>query len=669
MSIPAAVEFDESGAPCEWTQLPPGPELAARLASLEWPALSDWELVDAMAAARRQATWAQALMLEGVGELARRRERDDPVPSSDRHRRICGEVSLELTVPAGQAEELVFLAETLPGRLPRTWGALRTGVIDYHRARVIADGLAVLDDELASRLEAELIGAAAEHNTTLLRRRLSRAVKKADPDAAAQRTKRARDQRRVELWDNSDDTCDLVGRHLSAGDAHAIRNRLTAAAHAMRADGDTRPLDHIRLDLFRDLLRGIPLPEATHHLITTPPTAEDAKDLDDGCPAGDTTPPGHDEAARPTAARPFSGEPAGHHAGRDAVWDVGHGVRQDAGHDAGQAGRDADQSVGQDPDESVAHEADQDADQGADQHVDPCRGHDAGWGAGRGGQAADRHAAPLAGQHADHLPDPNPDAGLGLAGRACGSGVTDLAARLLNQPFRDDANDRASDPRHGDSGLGDSGDRDRGHDDPGGGHAAGAGRGGRPERARRAAGMRAGPDPITAQVERQIARALADAADERLTGVVERARAEGRLDGMARMVGEAVEAMRDALDPLIDSWCRATSQTTGLAADERGQAPHGHDGYRPPAALQRLLQQRHATCVYPSCHRRSWRCDLDHTKPYDKGGRTCPCNMAPLCRAHHRVFKQHWQWKLIQLWPGLLIWVAPAGTWHIVLPE
>ncbi|HEX6472637.1 MAG TPA: DUF222 domain-containing protein, partial [Streptosporangiaceae bacterium] len=419
---------------------------------------------------------------------------------------------LELTVPTGQAEELVFLAEILPGRLPHTWVALRTGQIDYHRACVIADGLAALDDELAGRVEAELIGAAVEDTTTLLRRRVSRAVKRADPDAAARRTRHARDRRRVELWDNCDDTCDLVGRHLNSVDAHAIGNRLSAAAQAMRADGDTRPLDHIRLDLFRDLLRGIPLPEATHHLITTPPTAEDTNDLDDAGPTGD-------------------GE-ADQRSGRRQVHDRHGGL----------------------------HPADQTTD--AEEN-----GRENGRASGAARAAAEQTSARLA-----------------------------------------------------------------------------------------------------AQVERQIAHALADAADERLTGLYERARVEGRLDGMARIISQAADAMRDALDPLIDSWCRTTSHTTG-PTDDRGRAPHGHNGYRPPAALQRLIQQRHITCVYPSCHRRSWRCDLDHTKPYDKGGRTCRCNMAPLCRAHHRVLKQHWQWKLIQLWPGLLIWMAPAGTWHIVLPQ
>ncbi|HEX6468816.1 MAG TPA: DUF222 domain-containing protein [Streptosporangiaceae bacterium] len=510
-----------------WAEAIPGPELAIQLARVEWSSLSDCELVDAMDAARRQATWAQALMLEGVAELVRRRKHDDPVPGSERHRRICGEVSLELTVSTTQAEELVFLADAMPDRLPATWAALRTGRIDYHRARAIADGLAVLDDELACQLEAELARAAVDDTTTLLRRRISRAVKKADPDAAVQRTTRSRAERRVELWDNHDDTCDLVGRHLDSTDAHAVHNRLTAAAQAMKADGDQRPIDHIRLDLYRDLLRGVPLPEATHHLVTTPPAAEDADRLDDAAATGHPAPPDHDAPAEPpgtpgAAAHPMAAHPTG---------------------------------------------------------------------------------------------------------------------RLVDQ------------------------------------------------------------------MERQLAHTLAEAADERLTSIFERARAEGRLDGMARLIGEAVDAMRDALDPLVDSWCRATNDVPtsmrgkGAAAasatgnraagrqrarpahrpaqadrrahgrDRRRAERHGHPGYRPPVALQRLIQRRHSTCVFPTCHRKAVHCDIDHTTPYDKGGRTCKCNTAPLCRAHHRIFKQHQQWKLVQLWPGLLIWVAPAGTWHIVLPE
>jgi hypothetical protein len=497
MSMPAVVEFDEYDLPLGWTRIPPGPELAIRLNAAEWSAMTDRELVAAMDAARRQATWAQALLLETVAELAHRRHEADPYGGSDAYRRICGEVSLELTVPTGQAEELVAMAETLPASLPQTWTAMRTGETDYDRARVMVDGVIGLDKALARHLDAELVGDVVTTTKTLLRRRLNRAIKMADPEAHAQRTKTARQERRVELWDNEDETCDLVGRNLDAVDAHAIRNRLTAAAQAMRADGDARPIDQIRLDLYRDLLRGIPLPQAIQRLI-----------IDDPQPA----------------------------------------------------------------------------------------------------------------EHADRT------SGRGPTRQNTAAEVIAAAKRQIAQALAETPNPgQAHDPwRAGDSGP-----------------------------ARQSAGAE-----VIAAVEKQIAQALAEIADEQLTGLLDRAQAEDRLDGLPRLIGQAARTMREALRPIVNSWCRVT-----------GSDDHGHRGYRPPVAMQRLIQGRHSTCVYPTCHRRSVHCDLDHTEPYGKGGHTCKCNMAPLCRAHHRIFKQHPHWQLIQPWPGLLIWVAPAGTWHIVVPQ
>ena len=88
--------------------------------------------------------------------------------------------------------------------------------------------------------------------------------------------------------------------------------------------------------------------------------------------------------------------------------------------------------------------------------------------------------------------------------------------------------------------------------------------------------------------------------------------------------------------------------------------------------MQRQIRRRHQTCVFPTCNRTSAACDLDHTHPYraddPDGGATRPDNLAPLCRRHHRT-KQHHRWKLIQLFPGLLAWITPAGRWHLVLPS
>jgi HNH endonuclease len=62
----------------------------------------------------------------------------------------------------------------------------------------------------------------------------------------------------------------------------------------------------------------------------------------------------------------------------------------------------------------------------------------------------------------------------------------------------------------------------------------------------------------------------------------------------------------------------------------------------------------------PYCRRPATRCDLDHTIPYDQGGRTCECNLAPLCRRHHQA-KQAPGWQLDQCEPGRMTWRLPNG--------
>ena len=51
--------------------------------------------------------------------------------------------------------------------------------------------------------------------------------------------------------------------------------------------------------------------------------------------------------------------------------------------------------------------------------------------------------------------------------------------------------------------------------------------------------------------------------------------------------------------------------------------------YRPPPSLRHLITIRQPTCSFPGCRRPAARCDDDHTLPYDQGGRTCECNLAP----------------------------------------
>lgn len=95
---------------------------------------------------------------------------------------------------------------------------------------------------------------------------------------------------------------------------------------------------------------------------------------------------------------------------------------------------------------------------------------------------------------------------------------------------------------------------------------------------------------------------------------------------------------------------------------------HGQMRYRPSEAMRRLVQARDQTCRFPTCRRPATACDLDHTRPYDEGGPTCPCNLAPLCRRHHQL-KQTEGWKLTHTKPGVLSWETPTRRTHTVSPD
>jgi hypothetical protein len=106
-----------------------------------------------------------------------------------------------------------------------------------------------------------------------------------------------------------------------------------------------------------------------------------------------------------------------------------------------------------------------------------------------------------------------------------------------------------------------------------------------------------------------------------------------------------------------------------LAPITRGTCdhPHAETGYRPSRKLRHLVRARNARCTAPGCGRAAARCDLDHTIAYDQGGITCECDLAPLCRHHHRC-KQAQGWHLEQPEPGVLIWHTPAGRTYATGP-
>ena len=77
-----------------------------------------------------------------------------------------------------------------------------------------------------------------------------------------------------------------------------------------------------------------------------------------------------------------------------------------------------------------------------------------------------------------------------------------------------------------------------------------------------------------------------------------------------------------------------------------------------------LVALRDKTCVFPWCNRPARRCDKDHSIPHNKGGPTCPCNLAPLCRRHHRI-KTHGAWTYRTIEPGTYLWTSKHGYQYL----
>jgi hypothetical protein len=91
-------------------------------------------------------------------------------------------------------------------------------------------------------------------------------------------------------------------------------------------------------------------------------------------------------------------------------------------------------------------------------------------------------------------------------------------------------------------------------------------------------------------------------------------------------------------------------------------------GYKPSRLLRHLIEARTPRCTAPGCRRPAAQCDQDHTIPYEAGGRSCECNLGPLCRRHHRCKQAH-GWTLEQPEPGIFVWTTPARRRYTTSPE
>ena len=98
-----------------------------------------------------------------------------------------------------------------------------------------------------------------------------------------------------------------------------------------------------------------------------------------------------------------------------------------------------------------------------------------------------------------------------------------------------------------------------------------------------------------------------------------------------------------------------------------GEVYVGTTSRRPTVRLRQQIAARYPTCVHPTCRRPVAQCDVDHTENWAAGGLTTLCNLAPLCRYHHRN-KHTTSWTYRKLADGTIEWTSQFGLKYLTHP-
>ena len=118
----------------------------------------------------------------------------------------------------------------------------------------------------------------------------------------------------------------------------------------------------------------------------------------------------------------------------------------------------------------------------------------------------------------------------------------------------------------------------------------------------------------------------------------------------------------------VRDWC-GTAGTRGREAGARPRGPRpGRHRRRPRTGTPRSPPSGTRPASSPGAPGPPRRCDTDHTIPAARGGPTCPCNSAPLCRRHHRI-KTHGGWTYTTLEPGHYLWTSKHGYQYLRDPD
>jgi hypothetical protein len=246
------------GAPFDtW---PPDPALRERADEASGPdrafaGVNDDELMGLIGARQRLESRAAWELLMAVAEFTRRRP--EPGCKLDLPGRMPAawsqhadaELGAQLRLSRIAADQLIGLAHALTAQLPATSAALRDGLIDLAKVRIIAWQCDLLTPEEAAAAEALLFGdpGVGEMTSGMIRDRIARAVIQVNPKKAMKRREQAARTRRVEVLREGSGNAMLAGRELPPAAVLAASQNLNSRARELRAAGVPGAMDELRV--------------------------------------------------------------------------------------------------------------------------------------------------------------------------------------------------------------------------------------------------------------------------------------------------------------------------------------------------------------------------------------------------------------------------------------
>ena len=210
---------------------------------------SDDQLMGIISAARRLESRAAWTLMAAIGEFARR------AGTSPHGEFAADELAFELHMSQPSAAGQMDFATDIAKRLPKTFAALRAGLIHMIHLRIIEEETRILTDADAAKADAILAEAAPGLTFGELRYAARKLVLKLDPDAVKKRKEAAKREAHVRRFREESGNGGMVARELPSDEVLASWQHVEQRALDLRAAGIPGTLQELRVRAYLDLLQ------------------------------------------------------------------------------------------------------------------------------------------------------------------------------------------------------------------------------------------------------------------------------------------------------------------------------------------------------------------------------------------------------------------------------